>query len=79
MTFEGIRSAGTGAAAEFVTNKSYLVELNRRLQRIAGKNGPPKYFQVLLKVGVENQSPTTISLVALHEIRATENHSRPQQ
>jgi hypothetical protein len=26
MTFEGIRSVGTGAAAEFVTGKSYLAE-----------------------------------------------------
>lgn len=75
MTFEGIRSVGTGAAAEFVTSKSYLAELNRRLQQVAGKNGVPRYFQALLKIGVENQVPTTISLLALHEIRTMENQT----
>lgn len=69
MTFEGIRNVGTGAAAKFVTGKSYLAELNRRLLQMAGKSVPPGYFQALLKIGVENQAPTTISLAPLHEIQ----------
>jgi len=33
-----------------------------------GPAGPPKYYQALLKVGVENGTPTTIELIALHAL-----------
>lgn len=65
MVLEGIRSVGTGAAAELVTSKSYLAEVNRRLQQL----GQSRYYQILLKVGVENQVLTTITILAIHEIR----------
>lgn len=64
MVLEGIRSVGTGAAAELVTSKSYLSEVNRRLAQLRSR-----YYQMLLKVGVENQVPTTITILAVHEIR----------
>ena len=69
MILEGIRSAGTGAAAELVTSKSYLAEVNRRLQQLGSGGSRPRYYQMLLKVGVENQVPTTITILAVHEIR----------
>lgn len=72
MVLAGLRSPGTEAAAEYVTNKTYLGELSQRLRLLTGKSGPPRYFQALLKVGVENGIPTTISLVALHPLATAE-------
>ncbi|HEU4388922.1 MAG TPA: hypothetical protein VFV34_14070, partial [Blastocatellia bacterium] len=69
MVLAGIHSEGTEAAAEFVTSKSNLSDLNNRLRETGGAAGPLRHYQVLLKVGVENGIPTTISVVALHELR----------
>ena len=68
MVLAGLRSAGTEAAAEYVTSRTFLNELNERLGQIADSGGPPKYYQALLKVGVENAIPTTISLLTIHEL-----------
>lgn len=68
MVLAGLHSEGTGAAAEFVTGKQYLTEFNQRLVQLGG-GVPPKHYQALLKVEVENGIPTTIELVAVHEIR----------
>ena len=65
----GVYSQGTEAAAEYVTNKDYLDQLNQRLQQLGNA---PRYFQALLKVGVENGIPTTISILALHELRVAD-------
>jgi hypothetical protein len=65
----GAHSEGTAAAAEYVTGKHYLNELNRRLIHIGADSKPPRYYQALLKVGVENGIPTTITLVSVHELR----------
>jgi hypothetical protein len=69
MVLAGLRSAGTEAAAEYVTSKSQLNDLNQRLKQAGGQSGPPKYYQALLKVGVENGIPTTVSLVNVHVLR----------
>lgn len=69
MTIEGIRGASTGGAAEAITSKSYLREVNRLLQQ----TGATPYYQVLLKVGIENQVPTTISVLSAHAIKVAEN------
>jgi hypothetical protein len=71
MILSGILSEGTQAAAEFVTRKEYLGALNQRLQQISGKDGPPKYYQVLLKVGVDNGIPTTVSILSVHPLKVT--------
>jgi hypothetical protein len=68
MTLAGAYSQGTEAAVEFVTNRNYLDQINQRL----AQSGNPRYFQALLKVGVENGIPTTISILALHEVRVAE-------
>jgi hypothetical protein len=68
MLLAGVYSQGTEAAAEYVTNKTYLDQLNQRLQQASESGGPPRYFQALLKVGVENGIPTTISIMALHPL-----------
>lgn len=68
MTLAGLYSEGTEAAAEFVTTKNHLVVLAQRLKEAGGQGAPPKYYQALLKVGVENGTPTTITLVALRAI-----------
>src|SRR5262245_18154378 len=66
MLLAGIYSQGTEATVEYVTNKNYLDQLNQHLQE---PGAPRRYFQALLKVGVENGIPTTISLLALHELQ----------
>jgi hypothetical protein len=71
MTLAGILSEGTQAAAEYVTRKEYLSVLNQRLQQLSSKDGPPKYYQVLLKVGVDNGIPTTVSILAIHPLKVT--------
>ena len=68
MTLAGIYSEGTEAAAEFITTKNHLAVLTQKLKEAGGQNTPPKYYQALLKVGVENGTPTTITLVALRPI-----------
>jgi hypothetical protein len=70
MILAGLRSAGTEAAAEYVTSNNHLSDLNRRLLKMGRNNGPPRSFQALLKVGVENGIPTTISPIALRELGA---------
>ena len=68
MTLAGIYSEGTEAAAEFVTTRNHLAVLAQRLNESGGAAGPPRYYQALLRVGVENGTPTTITLVALHTL-----------
>jgi hypothetical protein len=65
LILAGLRSAGTEAAAEYVTGKTSRQEIDRRLAEL----GRPSHFQMLLKVGVENGIPTTITLLAIHEIK----------
>jgi hypothetical protein len=71
MILAGILSEGTQAAAEYVTRKEYLGVLNQRLQNMPGEGGPPKYYQVLLKVNVDNGIPTTVSILAIHALKVT--------
>jgi hypothetical protein len=71
MILAGILSEGTQAAAEYVTRKEYLGVLNQRLQNMSDEDGPPKYYQVLLKVDVDNGIPTTVSILAIHPLKAT--------
>ncbi len=68
MTLAGIFSEGTEAAAEFVTTRNHLNLLGQRLRQLGGKNAPPKYYQALLKVEVENGTPTTITLLSLRAL-----------
>jgi hypothetical protein len=72
MLLAGVYSQGTEAATEYVTNKTYLDQLHQRLEQSLQSAGPPRYFQALLKVGAENGIPTTISILALHEMRFAE-------
>ncbi len=71
MILAGILSEGTQAAAEYVTRKEYLGVLNQRLQNMHDEDGPPKYYQVLLKVDVDNGIPTTVSILAIHPLKVT--------
>ena len=69
MTLAGIFSEGTEAAAEFVTTRNHLSVLGQRLRQLAPPGGaPPKYYQALLKVGVENGTPTTITLLSVRPL-----------
>jgi hypothetical protein len=72
MLLAGVYSQGTEAASEYVTNKNYLDQLDQHLQQSSQSGTAPRYFQALLKVGVENGIPTTISILALHELRSDE-------
>lgn len=71
MILAGIRSAGTEAAAEFITDARHLPKLAARLKQIGARGEMPRFYQVLLKVGVENGIPTTISPVAVHALSAS--------
>lgn len=71
MVLAGIFSEGTEAAAEYVTDSNHLNELNQRLQQLGDRDGLPKFYQVLLKVRVENSFPTKISLLAIRELQTT--------
>jgi hypothetical protein len=68
MALEGLRGVGTGAAAELITNRVYLAEINQRLRRLEGPNGLPQYYQILLKAEVENNVSTKLTLLAVHSI-----------
>ena len=65
MILAGIRSEGTQAAAEFVTDPRYAEQLQRRL----GSN-PSRFFQALLRVEVKKWQPATLSLTAIHPVTA---------
>jgi hypothetical protein len=71
MIIAGTRSEGTQAAAEYLTDEHYLAELNQRVNRTIGSF--PKYFQILLRVTVDNGIPTNISLVRVRELRFSNN------
>lgn len=71
MILSGLLSEGTQAAAECVTRKDCLDELNLRLQQASGEDGPPNYYQALLRVDVDNGIPTTVTIVALHPLHVT--------
>jgi hypothetical protein len=69
MTLAGIFSEGTEAAAEFVTTRNHMTVLGQRLRQLGGQNAtPPRYYQALLKVEVENGTPTTITLLSLRAL-----------
>ncbi len=67
MVLSGINSQGTQAAVEYVTNKNHLEQFGQSLRQIK-TSSKPLHFQVLLKVGVENGIPTTITPLALHPL-----------
>jgi hypothetical protein len=71
MILSGLLSEGTQAAAECVTRKDCLDELNRRLKQVSNGDGPPKYYQALLKVDVDNGIPTTVTILSVHPLRVT--------
>ncbi|MBS1788723.1 MAG: hypothetical protein JST85_13430 [Acidobacteria bacterium] len=67
MVLAGLHSEGTAAAAEYLTARQYLSEFNQQLIK-AGSGTPPKHYQALLKVAVENGIPTFITLVTIHDL-----------
>jgi hypothetical protein len=71
MILAGVYSQGTEAAAEMVTNRTYLNQLNLRLRQLKQADNAPRYYQALLKVGVENGIPATISILALHQLHGS--------
>jgi hypothetical protein len=68
MVLAGTHSEGTEAAAEYLTNEDHLARLNQRLLSL--NRPPPRYFQALLKVKVDNGIPTIISIVTVHELQS---------
>jgi hypothetical protein len=66
MVLAGSRYEGTQAAAEYLTDEHHLANLNRLLVKPNG--AIPKYFQVLLKVYVDNGVTTKIEVVKIKEL-----------
>lgn len=62
LVLSGIHSQGTEAAVEFITDKHYVEQLNKVLKNASS------HFQLLLKVGVENGIPTTITPLILRNL-----------
>jgi hypothetical protein len=73
MTLAAVYSQGTQAAAEFVTDANYLGQLNQRLDELKKEGKSPRSFQTLLKVGVEKGIPTTITILALHDLHSSQH------
>jgi hypothetical protein len=73
MVLAGIHSQGTQAAVEYITGRSYLSDLEHRLRQIGEGGKAPRYFQVLLRVGVENGIPTTITPISIHRLTVAAN------
>lgn len=67
MVLSGLHSEGTAAAAEYLTGKQYQPELNQRLLQVGGGT-PPKHYQALLKVAVENGISTFVKLITIHAL-----------
>jgi hypothetical protein len=63
MVLAGIRSEGTLAAAEFVTEPRYAEQLQRKLEP-----NPSRFFQALVRVEVKKWQPATLSLEAVHPL-----------
>ena len=73
MVLAGIHSEGTQAAAEFATTREYANMLEQRLRQFGGSEGPPKYYQALLKVDVDNGIPTKMTLLTIHSLQSPIN------
>ncbi len=73
MILAGIHSEGTQAAAEYVTSADYLNTLNQRLRALDNGDELPPYYQMLLKVAVDNGIPTTITPIAFHPLHSERN------
>jgi hypothetical protein len=58
-------SAGIQVEAKYITNEQYLIDLNRRLIQLGDTF--PRYFQVLLKVTGDNETPANISVVKVRD------------
>jgi hypothetical protein len=72
MIVAGTRSEGTQGAVEYLTDEHYMADLNQRFHKTLGAF--PKYFQVLLKVSVDNGIPTDISVIRARELRFGADH-----
>jgi hypothetical protein len=68
MVVAGIHSEGTEAAAEYITNPDYFKDINDQLRLLAGSGEPPRYYQALLRVAVDNGMPTKITLLSVHAL-----------
>jgi hypothetical protein len=66
MVLAGSRYEGTQAAAEYLTDEHHLSNLNRLLVQPNG--AIPKYFQVLLKVYVDNGVTTKFEVVKIKKL-----------
>ncbi len=69
MVLAGCTGIGSHGAGEFVTKPEYLNELNQGLGQL--DRGVPRYYQVLLKIEIEDNVPAAISIVALHDLHKT--------
>lgn len=68
MVLSGLNSAGTEAAAEYITSPPYLQDLERRLRQ-EGLNTSPPAYQVLIKSTTDDTLPLTVSYVT-HRVLA---------
>jgi hypothetical protein len=80
MVLSGSHTWGTQAAAEYVTEPGYLRELNRHLADCARRNGArphADFFQVLLRVGIRDNQPVSITYVTHHDLSVGDPATSP--
>jgi hypothetical protein len=80
MILSGGTTGATMAAAEYVTDHEYLLQLNHHLEQCREKNGSAQhspYFQVLLRAEVKDNYPISISYVTHHDLQIADQTYAP--
>jgi len=80
VILSGSTTWATLAAAEYVTDPEYLLQLNQHLEQCRLKAGSARhapYFQALLRAEVKDNHPISISYVTHHDLQIAEQTDEP--
>ncbi|HEU0174746.1 MAG TPA: hypothetical protein VFV58_10825 [Blastocatellia bacterium] len=80
VILSGSTTWATMAAAEYVTDPEYLLQLNQHLEQCRLKAGSARhapYFQALLRAEVKDNHPISISYVTHHDLQIADQSDEP--
>jgi hypothetical protein len=80
VILSGSTTWATLAAAEYVTDPEYLLQLNQHLEQCRLKSGSPRhapYFQALLRAEVKDNHPISISYITHHDLQIADQSDEP--
>jgi hypothetical protein len=80
VILSGSTTWATLAAAEYVTDPEYLLQLNHHLEQCRLKSGSPRhspYFQAVLRAEVKGNRPISISYVTHHDLQIPDQPDEP--